>query len=197
MASSISLGYCLYTDGQPWSSLLSRQFAGGAAVWDTNMSVTAVNPHGGVFPGPANPLAVAPLATPGMSVLVNAGYCAVPHPTQGHGVYLFGLTAQGTLSVAANPSGSARIDIVIARVYDLGSARSYADVEIISGTPGAGQPATPTASLLLGAVTVAAAATSIIAREHHRPAGVHRRPRRDPPRHHHVPPPRWRRGRSS
>ena len=163
MASSQNLGYPAYVDGMAWSSLLSRQLAGGVAVWDTNASATAVNPRGGVLQGPANPLGVAPLATPGMSVLVNAGYCAVPHPTQGHGVYLFGLLAQGTLTVAANGTGSARTDIVIARVYDLGTASSYCDVEIISGTPGSGQPATPGVSLLLGTVTVAPSATSITA----------------------------------
>ena len=163
MATSVALGYPLYTDGMTWTSLLSRQVAGGAAVLDSNACTAVVNPLGGVFQGPASPLGVAPLATPGMSVLVNAGYCAVPHPTAQQGVYLFGLTAQGTLTVAANPSGSTRADIVIARVYDLGSASSYCDVEIISGTPGAGQPAVPSAAILLGTVTVGAAATSITA----------------------------------
>ena len=161
MASSVSLGYPLWCDGQQWTSLLSRQLDGGAAVWDTNASATAVHPLGGVFPGPGSPLLVTQQASPNMSVLVNAGYCAVPHPTQGHGTYLFGLLAQGTLTVTANSSGSARVDIVVARVNDLGNSSSSCDVEIIAGTPGAGQPATPSACLLLAAVAVANGASSI------------------------------------
>ena len=47
---SIALGYPLWTDGMEWTSLLQRQFDGGAAVWDANTSATAVNPLGGVFP---------------------------------------------------------------------------------------------------------------------------------------------------
>ena len=155
--------YPLWTDGMTWTSQLQRQFSGGAAVWDANTSTTAAYPLGGVFPGPGNPLAVTPLATPGMGVLVTAGYVAVPAPAQGGGVYLFGLVWQAGLTVAANTASVARTDIVIARVYDLASASSYCDVEIVSGTPGAGQPATPTAAVLLGTVTVIPSATSITA----------------------------------
>jgi hypothetical protein len=161
MASSVNLGAPLWQDGMQWTSLLQRQFDGGAAVWDSNLSATAVNPLGGVFPGPGTPLAVTAQGSPNMSVLVNAGYVAVPHPTQGHGVYLFGLQAQATLTVAANSSGSSRTDIVIARVYDEGNNTSYCDVEIAAGTPGDGQPATPSAAIILAAVTVASGATGI------------------------------------
>ena len=47
---SVALGYPLWTDGMEWTSLLQRQYDGGAAVWDANTSSTAVNPLGGVFP---------------------------------------------------------------------------------------------------------------------------------------------------
>jgi hypothetical protein len=161
MASSASLGYAIWTDGMQWTSLLQRQLDGGAAVWDTGASATAVSPLGGVFAGPGKPLSVSQQASPNMSVLVNAGYCAVAHPTQGHGTYLFGLLAQSTITIAANTSGSARVDIIVARVYDEGSSGSYCDVEVIEGTPSAGQPATPTASILLAAVAVANGASSI------------------------------------
>jgi hypothetical protein len=163
MPGSANLGFPLYVDGMTWTSLLSRQFAGGAAVWDANTSATAVSPMGGVFQGPAGPLQVTQEGTPGMGVLVNAGYCCVPHPTAGHGAYIFGLLAQGNLTVTANSSGQTRVDIVVARVYDLGSSSSYCDVEIIAGTPGSGQPAAPSAALLLAAVTVASGASSITA----------------------------------
>jgi hypothetical protein len=144
-----------------WTSLVQRQWDGGAAVWDSNASTQQVNPLGGVFMGPGNPLEVVPLGTPGMSVQVNAGYCAITHPTQGHGVYLFGLQAQGTLTVTANASGASRTDIVVARIHDLASPSSYCAIEIITGTPGAGQSATPSMSLLLATITVASGASSI------------------------------------
>lgn len=162
MPSSVQLGYPCYVDGMQWTSLLQRQIAGGAATWDTNASATAVNPLGGVFGGLGNPLQVTQLGTPAMSVLVNAGYCAVPHLSQGHGAYIFGQTAQGTLTVASNSSGQTRVDIVIARVYDTGNSSSFCDVEIVTGTPGGGQPATPGTSILLAAITVASGASSVL-----------------------------------
>lgn len=162
MPSSVNLGYPLWTDGSTWTSLLSRTFIGGAAVWDTNASATLANPLGGVFGGLGNPLQVTQEGTPGMGVLVNAGYCAVPHATQGYGIYIFGQAAQGTLTVAANSSGQTRVDIVIARVYDNANNTSYCDIEIVTGTPGSGQPATPSTSILLAAVTVASGASSIV-----------------------------------
>jgi len=161
MASSLNLGFSLWTDGMEWTSLLSRQLDGGTAVWDGNSSATAVNPLSGVFPGPGSPLKVTQQASPNMSVLVNAGYCAVAHLTQGHGIYIFGLLAQGTITVSANASGQTRIDLIIARVNDLGSPSSSCDIEIVAGTPGGGQPATPGTSLLLATITVANGASSI------------------------------------
>src|SRR5581483_10569207 len=130
----------MYADGMTWTSLLSRQIEGGVATWDANASAAAVNPVSGVFAG-GNAMKVTQAASPAMSVLVNAGYCAVAHLTQGHGVYVFGTVAQETLTVSANSSGQTRIDLVLARVYDTANSSSYCDVEIVAGTPGAGQPA--------------------------------------------------------
>ena len=161
MAGSASLGYPIYDDGMNWTSLLSRQFGGGAATWDANSSATAVSPLSGVFAG-GTAMQVTQSGTPGMSVLVNAGYCAVAHLTQGHGAYIFGTLSQETLTVAANSSGQTRIDLVLARVYDTANSSSYCDVEIVAGTPGAGQAATPGTSLLLATVSVASGASSIL-----------------------------------
>ncbi len=161
MASSANLGFPCYVDGMEWTSLLSRTLIGGVAVWDTNASATAVNPLGGVFHGPGSPLKVTQQASPAMSVLVNAGYVAVPHPTAQHGVYLFGLQDQGTITIASNPAGSARYDLIVARVYDTDNSSSYCDVEVVEGTAGDGQPATPSAAFLLAVVEVPASATSI------------------------------------
>ena len=161
MATSVALGYPLWCDGQEWTSLLSRQLDGGVAVWDSNASQTAVNPLGGVMGGTGSPLLVQQQASPNLSVLVNAGYVAVPHPTAGHGVYLFGLQAQSTLTIASNGAGSNRLDLIVARVYDLGNGSSYCDVEVVQGTAGNGQPATPSAALLLAVVTVTPSATTV------------------------------------
>lgn len=161
MASSVSLGYPIWADGMNWTSLLSRTFEGGASTWDANTSATAVSPMSGVFAG-GTAMQVTQAGTPAMSVLVNAGYCAVAHLTQGHGVYIFGCTAQETLTVSANSSGQTRIDLIVARVYDTANSSSYCDVEIVAGTPGSGQPAAPGTSLLLATVTVASGASSIL-----------------------------------
>ena len=53
------------------------------------------------------------------------------------------------------------MDIILARVYDTDNSSSYCDIEIVEGTPGNGQPATPSASFLLAVVAVASGASSI------------------------------------
>jgi hypothetical protein len=100
----------------------------------------------------------------GLSVNVNAGYCAVPHPTSGHGVYLFGNMVTENLTIATASTSHPRIDIVIARVYDLGNNTSYCDIEVQTGIAAASPvaPSTPAASLLLAQVLVPTSATSIV-----------------------------------
>jgi len=143
------------------NGLLGRQLLSGTRVIDSG-TVPAVSPLGGVFPGASAGLqATAPAS--GLSVNIASGYCAVPHPTQGHGCYVFGLMSSGNLAIASNSSGHTRIDIVIARVYDLASPSSYCDVEVVQGTPAAGQPATPQFAILLAAVSVANNASNISA----------------------------------
>jgi len=161
VASSVSLGTPWFCDGMTLTGLLGRQLLSGTRVADAG-TATAVAPLGGVFPGASAGLqATAPAS--GLSVNISAGYCAVPHPTQGHGCYVFGLMSSGNLAIASNSSGHTRIDIVVARVYDLASPSSYCDIEIVQGTPNAGQPATPSASILLAAVSIASGTSSITA----------------------------------
>lgn len=161
MTSSVTLLGPAFYDGMTLTSLLMRQLTGGSRVADAG-SASAVSPLGGVFTG----LAAAMKVTPGtgMQVLVNAGYAAIPHPTQGHGVYLLGTMVQEPLTVATADGSHPRIDIVIARVNDLGTSGSSCDVEIIAGTPAASPvaPATPAASLLLAQVLVPTSASSIV-----------------------------------
>ena len=161
MASSVTLLGPQYNDGGTLTSLMMRQLTGGTRVADTG-TASAMSPLGGVFTGLSAAMQV--IAGTGLQVKVNAGYCAIPHPTSGHGVYLFGPMVQETLTITANSSGNPRIDIVIARVYDLGNSGSYCDVEVVTGTAAASPvaPSTPAASLLLAQVLVPTSATSIV-----------------------------------
>ena len=72
--------------------------------------------------------------------------------------------AQAALTVATSDPSHPRIDIVVARVNDLGNSSSSCDVDIVTGTPAASPvaPATPAASLLLAQVLVPTSASSII-----------------------------------
>ena len=159
MASSVSLGTPAWCDGGTYSGLLLRQFWAATKTYD-NGTPTAVAPAGGVFPGGGS-MQVLPPAT-GLTVTVAAGYCSVPHPTAGDGAYIFGAMTSGVLTIAANASGSIRLDLIIARVYDLSSSSSYCTVEVTQGTPGAGLPAQAAASILLAVVAVTSGLTSIL-----------------------------------
>ena len=115
MASSVTLLGPQYRDGTTLTSLMMRQLTGGTRVADAG-TATAVAPLGGVITGLAAAMKVT--AGSGMQVLVNAGYCAVPHPTTGHGVYFFGTMVQEALTVATADGSHPRIDIVVARVNE-------------------------------------------------------------------------------
>lgn len=162
MASSVTLLGPQYNDGGTLTSLMMRQLTGGSRVADTG-TASAVAPLGGVITGLAAAMQVTPPGS-GLSVNVNAGYCAVPHPTSGHGVYLFGTMVQENLTIATASGSHPRIDIVIARVNDLGNSSSSCDVEVVTGTAATSPvaPATPAASLLLAQVLVPTSATNII-----------------------------------
>jgi len=88
-------------------------------------------------------------------------------------VYLFGTMVQEALTVATADGSHPRIDIVVARVYDLGTSGSSCDVDIVTGTPATSPvaPATPAASLLLAQVLVPASGVLDHQRRHHRRAG--------------------------
>lgn len=80
-----------------------------------------------------------------LTVTVAAGQLVVTPQAGSNGSYLVGMTST-TLSVTARDATYARIDRVVARIYDNavdGSGQSKAAVEIITGTPSA-TPAAPT-----------------------------------------------------
>lgn len=75
------------------------------------------------------------------------------------------LDAAATVSIAANSSGSTRIDTICIKI-DTGAtpdadASNVATVVVVQGTPGAGAPATPANHYKLAEVTVASGAVSI------------------------------------
>jgi hypothetical protein len=155
MPSSVSCGFPLWVNGSTLTAQLARKFWSAPKVADAG-GPGLVAPLGGVLPGS---MSVAPGS--GLAVTVGSGYACVPHATQGNGAYLFGLLSQAPLTISANSSGLTRIDLIVARVYDLTDSSSFCDVEVVTGTPGAAQPAPPTASIPLAAVSVAASASSL------------------------------------
>jgi hypothetical protein len=103
-----------------------------------------------------------------LSVDVAAGRVVVPMtdaPNQGSALCVS--TAVNNLTVAGAPgAGLARIDLVIARVYDaslIGGSVNGWQLEIVTGTPAASPaaPATPASSFVLAQVAVAAGQVSV------------------------------------
>lgn|GEM_PF-3202799 len=163
MPASINLGCpCWIDDVGMTGQNPMRSYEIGTRV--INLGTTAANQvAGGVFPGGG---AMAVSAGSGMQVQVAAGYCCVPNSSSSlQGGYVFGTMTQVTLSVASADPAYPRIDLVIARVYDLGTSSSYCDVEILAGVPASSPsaPATPANSLALAQVTVAAGTSSVVA----------------------------------
>lgn len=109
--------------------------------------------------------AVAQSSPVAMSVTVGTGkaYIYISSLTS---YYRTLLDAAVTLSIAANSSGSTRIDTICIKV-DTGAtpdadASNVATVVVVQGTPGAGAPATPANHYKLAEVTVANGAVSIV-----------------------------------
>ncbi|MDF1596939.1 MAG: hypothetical protein P1T08_12745 [Acidimicrobiia bacterium] len=107
-----------------------------------------------------------------MNVKVGSGTAydraVVAGDLAGQGVYVIEhQNASQVLAVPASDPTNPRKDIVIARIYDDtfdSSGNSYADVELIQGTPAAAPtaPTLPDGALLLATVDVAAATTAIV-----------------------------------
>ena len=158
MATQVLCGYPLWLDGMAWTGLLSRQYDGGTAVIDSGASALALTPAGGVYQAlSANLQVTAPVS--GMTVNVAPGYCMVPSATAQAGGYRFGLMSSGSLTVAANSSGSTRQDYVLATVSDLGNSSSLAEIQYVTGTTA--PPAVPAHSIILAQVAVPNGASNI------------------------------------
>jgi hypothetical protein len=158
MAAQVSCGYPLYVDGATYPMSAWRQFDGGTAVIDSGASASAVTPAGGVYQSLAANLKVtAPVS--GLTVNVAPGYCMVPSVTAQQGGYRFGLMQSGSLTVAANATGSTRQDYVLATVTDLGNSSSTSKIQYVTGTTS--PPLVPASSIILAQVGVTNGATSI------------------------------------
>lgn len=157
MTSSVSCGVPTWCDGTVWNASLYRRFACSVNVFDQG-TASAVSPAGGVFASPVQ--AVQVTAGTGLTVAVSAGYCSVPSVTTGQGTYIFGLLTSGTLTVAANSTGSTRTDYVLANVQDLGSPSSFAQVEYVTGTTS--PPAIPASSIILAQVSLPNGASAVV-----------------------------------
>ena len=159
MVASISCGYPLAVDGGTWNAQLLREFDLGSTVTGVG-SATAVAGQEGVIPAPWNALGV--IAGPsGLTASINAGFCAI-QDASGNGIYKFGLMQLGTVTIAANASGNPRIDLVVAQVHDIGTSSSFADINIITGTPASSPvaPTVPASATALATIAVANGATA-------------------------------------
>lgn len=116
-------------------------------------------------------LQVAQSATPGMSVQVAAGIAYVGNDsfTEFSGTLKYWdviVDAIVSPAISSNSSGLTRIDLVCLKIDTAATpnanATNVASVIVVAGTPGAGQPATPSNHLLLAVVTVADGSTSIV-----------------------------------
>src|ERR1017187_2748458 len=138
----ISLGYPLYVDGATYPLAGLRQ-SDAMVAFTAAGSAAAVAPLGGVLPHATANLAVTAPAS-GLTVKVAAGYVVVPDTSTGQGAWYFGLMTSGVLTVAANATGSARVDYVLA------AAGPPAVIEYVTGTTS--PPAVPPSSLILAKV---------------------------------------------
>lgn len=159
MASSVSCGSPLWLDASTDTGLTLRLYDTGTKFQPVG-TASQLATLGGVIPASFAALGVTASGA-AMTVTVNAGLCVVPYTTAGQGAARFGLMQQGTLTVASNSSGNPRIDLIVAQVHDVASSSSFADVNIITGTPAASPspPAVPANAIALAQVAVANGAT--------------------------------------
>jgi hypothetical protein len=161
MATSINLGYSLYLDGSTITGLLGRQNHVAASFYNTGSGGLQV--RSGVLPG-AGQMKVTPGS--GLQVIVASGAVVVANSSGStFGGYLFSMMSSGTLTVATADPTNPRVDLICATVSDVGTSSSFAEVQIITGTPAPSPttPAVPANSLALAAVLVPANASSILA----------------------------------
>lgn len=153
------------SDGKTINSRQTRQ--SGLSTFDLVGGASPLANGYGVLPTLGSPLGVTQAATPAMKVTVIAGKVAVPNNTAGEPGYGLTLEANTDLDIATSNVTNPRIDLVIARVVDLGNSGSTYTVEILTGTPAAvpSRPTLPSGTshcIALKTITVGAGVTSIL-----------------------------------
>jgi hypothetical protein len=154
MATSVSLGFCVWLAGETWNDSVGRNQLNAAL---TYLAYT----QGGVLMNNGNPLACAPSS--GLSFTTTAGAAVIPSAV-GDGAYIAQNNTTQTLTCQTADPTNPRIDIVVINVTDNGNNTSFAQLEIVTGTPAASPsaPATPTDSVLLYQIAVAANQTTLV-----------------------------------
>lgn len=97
----------------------------------------------GILPGPTTPLLVTQPATSVMRVKVFAGTVVQATADTPGGVYTHTLTSDTELDIGTAPGSNSRWDVVVAKVFDNGSA-PVTTIEVLAGTASA-SPALPSA----------------------------------------------------
>lgn len=109
--------------------------------------------------------------TPGLSVKVAAGTIYVLNSTWSVNTnepkfYQIVADADEDIAISSNSSGDDRIDLICQSVDKVTNPNDNADnvcpIEVVEGTPGAGEPAVPADHELLAVVTVSDGATGIL-----------------------------------
>lgn len=155
-----------------WSNkgLSMREVRVGQAALVTRAAGT-VGARGGLV---AQPNPVGPTSPASTRSLVAPCHVAVPRA--GQGVWIVAVESTIEVDHAAPDSGAARIDLVVARVFDTeagdtipadvapGTTQSgVAVIEVIAGTPGGGVPAAPAGSVVLREARMPAGSGSVLA----------------------------------
>lgn len=155
MATSVSLGFCLWFSGATFNDSIGRN-------QDVLARAYLAKSRGGILTGGVSGGNLTAAVSSGLSFTVADGAAVVP-AASGDGSYLAVSNASQTLTCAAADPSNPRIDLVCIQVVDNGNNTSYAELVIVEGTPAAtpAVPATPSGALALYQVAVAAGATTL------------------------------------
>jgi hypothetical protein len=153
MATSVSLGYCLWLAGQTWNDSIGRNQHVAGTFYQAEVG-------GGVLYDTNTPLQLT--LTSGLAFTLATGGGIVPSST-GDGAYEVYNTALQTLTCNTADPTNPRIDLVCLQVTDNMNNTSFAQLEIVAGTPAASPsvPATPSNGIALYQVRVNANAVSL------------------------------------
>lgn len=160
MATSVSLGFPLWADGETFNAQLGRQAQIGGT-FSNDGTTAAIQVHTGVIAGTGTMVVS---ASSGMNITVAAGFAVVANSSSSlQGAYVVPNMTRQTLTVATADATNPRIDLVVVRVHDNGDSTTYAAVELVTGVaaPSPAAPATPANSLVLAQVRVNAGTASI------------------------------------